>query len=66
MKIVYCSGSMETISLLNHMGIKQPDHILIGALPKTGAIKQEYFQLEGIRGTFVHYLLAKLKVKKSR
>ena len=34
MKIVYCSGSMETISLLNRMGIKQPDHILIGALPK--------------------------------
>ena len=34
LRIVYCNGSAETISLLNRMGIKQPDHILIGALPK--------------------------------
>ena len=33
-KIVHCSGFAEIISLLNRMEIKQPDHILTGALPK--------------------------------
>ncbi len=34
MRIVYCSGSPGTISLLNSMGIEQSDQILTGALPK--------------------------------
>jgi hypothetical protein len=35
LNIVYRSESVEAERILNEMGIKQPDRILVGALPKS-------------------------------
>ncbi|MHB1811667.1 MAG: hypothetical protein ACYCPR_04555 [Thermoplasmataceae archaeon] len=35
MSIAYCSGSGEAVRVLNDLGMKQPDRILVGALPKS-------------------------------
>ena len=34
MRIVYRSESDEAVKILNEMGIKPPDRILVGALPE--------------------------------
>ena len=36
LNIVYRSESVEPERILNETGIKQPDRILVGALPKSG------------------------------
>ena len=35
MRIVYGSKSDEAVRILNEMGIKPPDRILVGALPES-------------------------------
>ena len=36
MRVVYGSESDEAARILNEMGIKPPDRILVGALPESG------------------------------
>lgn len=36
MNVVYRSESEEAVKILNEMGIKPPDRILVGALPESG------------------------------
>ena len=36
MRIVYGSELDEAVKILNEMGIKPPDRILVGALPESG------------------------------